>query len=33
MKVIADLCVAPMGVGVSVSRHVAACEGCCGRRG
>ena len=26
MKVIADLCVVPMGVGVSVSRHVAACE-------
>jgi uncharacterized protein (TIGR00106 family) len=26
MKVIADLCVVPMGVGVSVSRHIAACE-------
>jgi len=26
MNVIADLCVVPMGVGVSVSRHVAACE-------
>ncbi len=26
MKVIADLCVVPMGVGVSVSAHVAACE-------
>ena len=26
MKVILDLCVVPMGVGVSVSRHVAACE-------
>ena len=26
MKVIADLCVVPLGVGVSVSRHVAACE-------
>lgn len=26
MKVIADLCVVPMGVGVSVSRYVAACE-------
>src|SRR5215468_284287 len=26
MKVIADLCVMPMGVGVSVSKHVAACE-------
>ena len=25
MKVIADLCVVPIGVGVSVSRHVAAC--------
>lgn len=26
MKVIADLCVVPMRVGVSVSKHVAACE-------
>ena len=26
MKVIADLCVVPLGVGLSVSRHVAACE-------
>jgi uncharacterized protein (TIGR00106 family) len=26
MKVIADLCVVPVGVGVSVSRYVAACE-------
>jgi uncharacterized protein (TIGR00106 family) len=26
LKVIADLCVVPMGVGVSVSPHVAACE-------
>lgn len=26
MHVIADLCVVPLGVGVSVSRHVAACE-------
>jgi uncharacterized protein (TIGR00106 family) len=26
MKVIADLCVVPMGVGVSVSSYVAACE-------
>lgn len=26
MNVIADLCVVPMGVGVSVSRYVAACE-------
>jgi uncharacterized protein (TIGR00106 family) len=26
MKCIADLCVVPMGVGVSVSKYVAACE-------
>ena len=26
MKVIADLCVIPIGVGVSVSEHVAACQ-------
>jgi len=26
MKVIADLCVVPMGVGVSVSQYVTACE-------
>jgi len=26
MKVIADLCVVPLGMGVSVSREVAACE-------
>ena len=26
MKVIADLCVVPVGVGVSVSQYVAACE-------
>lgn len=26
MSVIIDLCVVPMGVGVSVSRYVAACE-------
>jgi uncharacterized protein (TIGR00106 family) len=26
MKVIADLCVVPIGVGVSVSKYVAACE-------
>lgn len=26
MKVIADLCVIPIGVGVSVSTYVAACE-------
>jgi uncharacterized protein (TIGR00106 family) len=26
MKVIADLCIVPMGVGVSVSKYVAACE-------
>ena len=26
MKVIADLCVVPLGVGVSVSAYIAACE-------
>ena len=26
MKVMADLCVVPIGVGVSVSEHVAACQ-------
>ncbi|MEE8170407.1 MAG: MTH1187 family thiamine-binding protein [Phycisphaerae bacterium] len=26
MHVIADLCVVPLGVGVSVSRYIAACE-------
>jgi uncharacterized protein (TIGR00106 family) len=26
MKVIADLCVVPIGIGTSVSREVAACE-------
>ena len=26
MKVIADLCVVPLGIGVSVSNEVAACE-------
>jgi uncharacterized protein (TIGR00106 family) len=26
MKVIADLCIVPLGVGVSVSSYVAACE-------
>ncbi|TXH86321.1 MTH1187 family thiamine-binding protein [Thauera aminoaromatica] len=26
MKVIVDLCVVPLGVGLSVSAHVAACE-------
>lgn len=26
MKVIADLCVVPMGIGVSVSKYVSACE-------
>ena len=26
MRVIADLCVVPIGVGVSVSPHVAACQ-------
>ena len=27
MKVIVDFCVVPLGVGVSVSEYVAACEG------
>ncbi len=26
MKVIVDLCVVPLGVGVSVSKYIAACE-------
>lgn len=26
MKVIADLCIVPMGVGVSVSEYIAVCE-------
>jgi uncharacterized protein (TIGR00106 family) len=26
MKVIADLCIVPLGVGVSLSKYVAACE-------
>jgi uncharacterized protein (TIGR00106 family) len=26
MRVIADICIVPIGVGVSVSRHIAACE-------
>ena len=26
MKVIADLCIVPLGVGVSVSKEIAACE-------
>ncbi len=26
MKVIADLCIVPIGVGVSLSKYVAACE-------
>ena len=26
MRVIADLCLVPIGVGVSVSSHIAACE-------
>ncbi len=26
MKVIADLCIIPMGIGVSVSREIALCE-------
>src|SRR6476620_3816296 len=33
MKVIADLCVVPMGVGVSVSREVAECERILGEAG
>ena len=27
MKVIADVCIIPMGIGVSVSREVSVCEG------
>ena len=26
VKVLLDLCIVPLGVGVSISRHVAACE-------
>lgn len=26
MKVIADVCIVPIGVGVSVSEYIAACE-------
>ncbi|GAB4229593.1 MAG: MTH1187 family thiamine-binding protein [Acidobacteriota bacterium] len=26
MKVIADICIVPLGVGVSLSRYIAACE-------
>ena len=26
MKVIADVCIVPMGIGVSVSKEIAACE-------
>ncbi len=26
MKVIVDLCIVPIGVGVSLSRHIAACQ-------
>lgn len=26
MKVIADLCIVPIGVGVSVSQYIVACE-------
>src|SRR5436305_9988657 len=33
MKVIADLCVVPMGIGVSVSREVAVCERILGEAG
>ncbi|MBU1700350.1 MAG: MTH1187 family thiamine-binding protein [Candidatus Eisenbacteria bacterium] len=27
MKVIADICIVPIGVGVSVSKYIAVCEG------
>ncbi len=33
MNVMVDLCVIPMGVGVSVSRHVAACQKILGQAG
>ncbi len=33
MKVIADLCVIPLGIGVSVSREIAACERILGEAG
>jgi uncharacterized protein (TIGR00106 family) len=33
MKVIMDLCVIPMGVGVSVSKYIAACEQVLARAG
>jgi uncharacterized protein (TIGR00106 family) len=33
VRVIADLCVVPLGVGVSVSRYVAACERVLGEAG
>jgi uncharacterized protein (TIGR00106 family) len=33
VKVIADLCVVPLGVGVSVSKYVAACERVLGEAG
>jgi len=33
MKVIVDLCVVPIGVGVSVSKYVAACERVLGEAG
>lgn len=26
MKVIVDLCIVPLGIGVSVSKHIAACQ-------
>lgn len=33
MKVIADFCIVPVGVGVSLSRYVAACEEVIEQRG
>jgi len=33
MKVIVDLCVVPIGVGISVSKYVAACERVLGEAG
>jgi len=33
MKVIADLCVVPLGVGVSLSPYIAACEKVLGQAG
>lgn len=33
MKVIVDLCIVPLGVGVSLSPYIAECERVLGRRG